>query len=115
MSRPDLFTATVNILRAGSCQEELSEALSDAVEAARETGKQAIVTLTLKIKPEGRSGQYVVHDDIKRKLPALDKGGTLLFGTPEGNLQRQDPRQTALNLKRVPDEERPTPKQVNED
>lgn len=113
--RPDLITHVINTLRHGAAAEELSAALTECVDRANDTGKVATLTLILKIKPEGRGGQYLLHDEVKTKLPALDKGGTLLFGTPDGNLQRQDPRQAGLDLKRIPDEPKPTPKQVNGD
>ena len=106
-TRPDLFIHTVNTLLHGSTAVELSEKLTECVEAARQTGKKATLTLTLNIKPIGRdTGQYEIRDDVKAKIPQLDKGMTLMFGTPEGNLQREDPRQKKLDLK-IADDPKP--------
>lgn len=102
--RSDLFTHTVNNLLNGHTQAELSDRLAECVERARETGKQAKLTLTLTIKPLGQSGQYEIRDQIKQQLPELDRGITLFFGTPEGNLTREDPNQQNLALKTVPDD-----------
>lgn len=105
--REDLFAHVLTALRAGATQVELSEELHQCVERARITGKSSKLTLTLTIKPNGNSGQYTLTEDIKAKLPRLDRGATLMFGTPEGNLQRQDPNQRALDLKPV-EERNPT-------
>ena len=103
MSRPDLATHVLNNLRYGQTQSEMSEALAEAVERARETGKQATVTLVITIKPQGNSGQYFLTDEVKQKLPSLPKAQTIMFGTPEGNLLRDDPRQQKLPLRDVGD------------
>lgn len=101
--RPDLFTYTINQLRLGDAQEDLSEALHECVETARLTGKSAHLVLKLTIKPHGH-GQYELVDDVTTKLPRAERGITLMFGTPEGNLSRNDPRQPDLDLRPVPDD-----------
>jgi len=106
--RPDLFVNTVNNLQYGASAIELSEQLNECVEAARKTGKKATLTLTLTIKPVGRdSGQYELREEIKAKIPTMDRGMTLMFGTPEGNLTRTDPRQGELQLKAAPEATKP--------
>lgn len=99
--RPDLFIHTLNILRYGEAQTEASEALAECVDRARDTGKAATLTITLKITPKGSCGQFLIQDQIKTKLPDLEKEETIMFGTPEGNLQREDPRQSKLPLRQV--------------
>ena len=101
-NRPDLFNHTLNQLLYGATSEELSEKLSECVDAARNTGKQAKLTVTLTVKPIGRdTGQYEIRDKVTAVIPELDRGMTLMFGTPEGNLEREDPRQKNLELKSV--------------
>jgi hypothetical protein len=99
--RPDLFTHVLNQLRYGAAQEDLSEQLAHCVDRARETGKAAEITLKIKIKPQGQSGQYILLDEIKVKAPEPVKEQTIMFGTPEGNLTREDPRQQKLPLRDV--------------
>lgn len=102
--RFDLFTSVINVLRRGLALAELSDALAEAVERARDTGKQASVTLKITVKPQGRDGQYAVIDDITSKLPKEEKAPTLMFGTPDGNLQRDDPKQQKMDLRSATDD-----------
>ena len=102
--RPGLFMHTVNTLLHGTTADELSAELHKVIEAARKTGKKGSLTLALAIKPVGRdTGQYEIRDKITSQVPELDKGMTLMFGTPEGNLQREDPRQKKLDLRQAPE------------
>jgi len=109
--RPDLWNFTVSHLRAGATQEELSNKLAEAVCMARETGKQAEVTLKLIVKPVG-DGQYELRDKVATKIPEHQRGMTLMFGTPDGNLMRDDPRQRNLELQSVDDDKPETLKQA---
>lgn len=109
--RKDLFNYLVNNLRHGNAQEELSEHINQCVDAARETCKTATLTFTLKFKPDGH-GQYFITDNIKAKLPAMEHGATIMYGTPDGNLQREDPKQIGLDLKIVTEPSQPM-KSVN--
>lgn len=103
MTRPDLFNFVIGALRYGATLDELSEKLNECVNASRETGKVSKLTLELTIKPNGSTGQYELTDKIKSRVPELDREVTLMFGTPEGNLVREDPRQMKLDLRRVED------------
>jgi hypothetical protein len=111
--RSDLFTYVVGQCRGGALQDELSEAINACVTRAQETGKQAVLTLSIKIKPNGGSGQYHLIDEIKSKLPALDKGASIFFGTPDGNLQRTDPNQREMELASVADDRPKTFEKAN--
>jgi len=103
--RQDLFNVTVSQLRNGRTQDELSEKLNEVVNACRETGKMGEITLKIKVKPDkGANGQYFLEDAITAKAPQADRGQTIMFGTPEGNLQRNDPRQAEMELRKVSDQ-----------
>lgn len=105
--RPDLFTHTVNNLRYGQTQLELSEELATAVQRAIDTGKVAEVTLKIKIKPEANGKQVFITDEIKSKIPQFPREQTILFPTSDGNLQREDPRQASIPGIRSVADERP--------
>lgn len=109
--RKDLFLHVLSTARSGCLADEASESLHQCVEAARDTGKTAVITLMLTVKPNGH-GQVSISDDIKTRVPKLDKGSTILFVTPEGNLTRDDPRQQNLPLREVLDERPGTLKQA---
>lgn len=100
--RQDLFTHVVNQLNFGATQEELSEKLNECVQRSRETGKSAEITLKITVKPNGSTGQYELRHKIATKIPALDPGATIFFGTPEGNLTRDNPKQEKMDFKTVP-------------
>jgi hypothetical protein len=99
--RPDLFVHTLNSLRTGAA-EDASNELAEAIQAARDTGKVATVTVTLKIKPEtGMSGIFDIQEEVKSKLPQMPRGRTIMFETPDGNLVTDDPNQQDLPLRSV--------------
>jgi hypothetical protein len=100
-ARPDLFNATVAQLNNGRTQQELSEALNELVQACRDTNKVGEITLKIKVRPDGASGQYFLEDQMNVTLPKFDRAKTLFFGTPEGNLQRTDPAQGDLDIRTV--------------
>jgi hypothetical protein len=94
------FTDTLNSLRFGQVTHDLTDAMAALVQACTETGKAGSITLVLKMVP-GKSGQVEIEDKITSKPPKFDQSTTIMFVTPEGNLQRTDPRQADLPGLRV--------------
>jgi hypothetical protein len=92
---PRPFTDTVVALRFGTLNEDLTKELNKLVAVCSDSGKVGELKLTLKLKP-GKGGQIEVFDEIVVKAPKDEKGSTIMFATPENNLQREDPRQ--LNI-----------------
>ncbi len=86
--------------------EEATDALNDLVHATTETGKAGELVIKIKMKPiGGKAGQMELDVDVKAKLPEPTRGKTLLFATPDNNLQRTDPRQQSLDgIRTVVDE-----------
>jgi hypothetical protein len=87
-TRPELFNDVVAHLRGGATLDELSETLKERVKASRDTGKVSTLILELMIRPQRPTREYELADKIKTKFPELDRGVTLLAGTPDGNLER---------------------------
>lgn len=113
--RADLFLETIRQLRSGRTQEEAAEKLAQLVQDCRHTGKKGTLTIKMTINPDkGDTGQYFIADEITVKAPKFERGNTLMWGTPDGNLQRTDPNQGELPLRSVPDEE-PAPRRVDTD
>lgn len=96
------YAQTLSDIYRGGLLSELDEKLTEVVKAAELTGKQGSLTLTLKIKTQGSSGQVDLTPVIKSVVPEHDRGNVIMFATPEGNLQLQDPRQKQLDLKEAP-------------
>lgn len=86
------FTDTIHALRFGTLADDLTNELNKLVSICDNTGKQGELTLKLKLKP-GKGGQMEIIDDITVKAPKEEKGTSIFFATPEGNLTREDPRQ----------------------
>lgn len=99
------FDETLKDIEFGHLSRELAEIQQEVVKAVSETNKAGEITIKLTFKPEG-SGQLTIKADVKKKIPQLPRGTSLFFMTPEGNIQREDPRQQKLPLKSV---EQPAP------
>lgn len=86
--------------------DELCDTLNDMVHASTETGKVSELVLKIKMKPMGGSaGQMELDTDVKAKLPQPTRGKTLMFATPDNNLQRENPKQQTLEGLRTADQE----------
>ena len=94
---PRTFPQVLATLRFGTLSDELTNELQALVNKCQDTGRAGVLTLKIGLKP-GKGGQIEVFDEISVKSPKEDRSSTLMFATPEGNLTRQDPRQTALDL-----------------
>ena len=97
MARKPFFD-TLRDVRAGAVIDDLAEKFQELVLAVETTGKGGSLTLKLEVKPfKGTSeGAVVVTDHLGLKKPCIETSGTVLFATPEGNLQRNHPRQESL-------------------
>ncbi|QTP60898.1 hypothetical protein HNO53_20590 [Billgrantia antri] len=108
-TNPQAFAQMLAKMRRGQTAEELSEALLEAQQACKDTGKMAVITYQVKIKPEkGMPGMYLMTDDIKTKLPQLDRGASVMFEDANLQLQLEDPRQQKMDLRQVEEAKRET-------
>ena len=98
------FTDVLPQLRFGTLNDDLGEALNLLTQKCDSTGKAGTLTLVLKLKP-GKGGQLEIFDDIKVSMPKEEKGSSIMFATPEGNLIREDPRQMTIDGLRTLDKE----------
>lgn len=95
------FTDVLRDMRFGETLDELSEEFNKLVQAVENTGRGGQLTLQIKLKPSA-AGAVELTDLVKVSLPPPQKGTSLFFATPEGNLVRNDPRQTEIpGLKEV--------------
>jgi hypothetical protein len=97
------FNDTLMAMRYGILHDDLTDALNTLTDAVTRTNKVGELTLIIKLKPTNNSGQIEVIDDIKIKTPKETKGATIMFATPENNLQREDPRQLSIEGLRTVD------------
>lgn len=113
MSKSRPFIDTLRDIEAGGLLDELSETQHSLIDAIRLTGKGGDLTIKLAYKPDG-NGQMTIKADVKAKEPALSRGTSLFFLTPEGNLTRRDPRQQDLPLRTVNDDKPEVLRQVSQ-
>ena len=97
------FNQTLDTIYAGGLAAELDEKLTEVVRAAELTGKTGSISVTLKIKAKGSSGQIEITPAVKALVPEHERGNVLMFATPEGNLQLEDPRQQKLTFQDAPE------------
>ena len=113
MSKSRPFIDTLRDIEAGGLLDELSETQHSLIDAIRLTGKGGELTIKLAYKPDG-NGQMTIKADVKAKEPALSRGTSVFFLTPEGNLTRRDPRQQDLPLRTVNDDKPEVLRQVSQ-
>lgn len=89
------ITDVIRDIRYGEFLDEASDQFNKLVTAVENTGKGGSMTITIKLKPSA-AGAIEVTDEVKAKLPELARGSSLFFATPEGNLQRNNPKQREL-------------------
>lgn len=98
--RKDLFVHTLNQLEYGKAADLCSEELHAVIMACRDTAKPGEIILKIKVSPDAH-GRYKLSHSVSTKKPAAPTYATILWGTPEGNLQRTDPAQGELEFKEV--------------
>jgi hypothetical protein len=88
---------TLRDVRGGLLLDDVAAQLQELVHAVQLTNKAGSLKLTLEVRPlKGSTEAVVVKDAIALKKPAIESGGTVMFPTPEGNLQRTNPNQGEL-------------------
>lgn len=97
----NMFSNALAIQRKGECLKDLSQHLAEVVQACRNAGKSATLTLKLKVSPSSSDGTVFLTDEISVKLPAPKKDSSLFFVADDGSLTRNDPRQLPLQLKSI--------------
>lgn len=88
--------------RNGVTHDELSDALQELVAAVTSEERGGTLTVTLSVKPIGKSDGLEVGAKVTIKAPQPHPGVSIFFPTPENNLVRQDPRQQSMELRPVP-------------
>lgn len=96
-----MFMDFIREHRAGATHEELTEALKLLTAAVAEERKGGSLTLKISIKPLAKGDGLEVSADVKCAPPTPVPGVSIFYPTPEGDLVRQDPRQTSMELREI--------------
>lgn len=86
-------------LRKGNADSDIGEAINEATERTKVTGKQSQVHIVLTIQPADKEDSDVERvwmiDKVTTKLPDLPQKNTMFFVDPESNdLSQQSPQQS---------------------
>lgn len=96
------FTDVVRDIDGGALAEELTEQLSELVNACSNTGKAGELTLRLKVKPgKAQSPIVTVLHDVKVKAPEFDRREQYFFIGGGASLVLENPHQGKLDLRGV--------------
>lgn len=87
--------------RNGLTHDEITDAMRDLVAAVTDEQKAGKLTITITVKPMGKGDGLEVAVAVKAAPPKETPGVSIFFATPENNLQRADPRQTAMELRDI--------------
>lgn len=80
----------------GRAADEATRLLAKAVEAVEATGKDATITIKLKLKKYAKiPGAYYIEDTITASIPE-DKRTSMWFGDGDNGLHRNPPNQDDL-------------------
>lgn len=93
----NMFLITMQRHRGGKDLADLSQRLSEVTAAVIETGKTGSVTLTLSVKPAKRGqAALMLESKLAAKVPGIEPESSFWFGTKDGILQKEDPRQAQM-------------------
>src|SRR4051812_33292654 len=84
---PKSMLQTLSELQYGHFEAEATQILRETIIAVARTEKVGEVTIKLKLKP-GKGGQVEVFSEVTNRLPKEEKGSSIMFISPEFNLQR---------------------------
>jgi hypothetical protein len=83
---------TITDLRRGKTQDEMTDKLSQLVQAVHDTGRGGSITLTLKVSPAAKDSLMMKIDDvIVLKSPEAARSPTLLYRAEDNSLTTEDP------------------------
>lgn len=91
---------TLQQIRAGGLLDEIGDELANLTRHVRETGRGGKLTITLTVSPvkKGQGEIVTIADEVRAKLPKIERPSTVLFTNDDGGLSRKDPRQPDLPL-----------------
>lgn len=95
-NEPQDFGAVLLQHAKGRAHDQASKLLKDAVEAVRQTGKPANVTVKLTVKPVANiPNAYKLSDTVTATIPE-DPRTSMWFADDAGALHRNDPNQGSV-------------------
>lgn len=97
-----MFMDLIREHRRGLTHDELTTELRDLVAAVAELRKTGSLTVTLKLTPRPQGEGVDVSCAINSKPPKEEPASSIFYISPNNELVREDPRQSAMELREVP-------------
>lgn len=98
MAKP--LTDPLRLLQRGNFIAEAGDALAELVSAVSQQGRSGKMTIVISIKPAGKKNNaLIITPKYTVQAPQEAPDETLLFPTPEGNLETSDPDQVEMDLR----------------
>lgn len=94
---PKPITFTLQQLENGRLIDDLSDMQAEIVQAVSETGRMGELKLHLKYKKES-DGVLSIECKMTKSVPENERGKSIFYSTPEGNLERNNPNQVSMDL-----------------
>lgn len=93
----------------GKAAAALTDEIHDALTAMADTGRPAVVMVTIKFEPDKKAPDERVYVTaaVTSKLPRLPERPSMFYLNDDNNLTRTDPRQEAFEGMRVIDDLEP--------
>jgi len=91
------FAGILQKIGKGVAHTRISEAMQQLVVAVTETGKKGTLTLTVTVEQMKDAETLSVSANCTVKLPQ-EQQASIFYADEAGNLTRNDPRQTAVDL-----------------
>jgi hypothetical protein len=76
----------------GAVNRSLTDSMRAVVAACVDTGRKGSLTIKIDVKPEGKTVGLSVN--VKSNKPEHALPGEIFYGTEDGGLTREDPKQT---------------------
>ena len=93
------FLSVMQRHRGGALLNELSETLRGLVAGVQATGKSGTLTLSLKVQnAQHGHNAIMLTDKLDEKIPVIEAEASYWFGTAEGELLKEDPRQREFKM-----------------
>jgi len=109
------FSQQISHMAKGTLDAELTSELAKLVKAINDHGKKGTISLTLTLKPEVVNGEVTminISPDVKVSKPQPQRMSSRMWPTYDGDLLRNDPDQSELDLKTVATEPKEEAKQL---
>jgi hypothetical protein len=96
------FTDLLRDIRRGQVVQIATDKLAEVVRAVDRTGGVGTLTITLKIKPSKHGGnEKTIEAHVSAKAPVDPVAPAVFFSDDEGDLHRNDPKQSEMPFEQV--------------